>query len=181
MRGLVGNIQIGHPGPDEERDDYWSDGRGALLVAMYGELLGMRHIFVGYHKLVHEDGRTPEIGFEYAPEDPPPRWRDPDHPQQVHLDIAVRDLDGAEDLALSRGATKLDGFEDHRVLADAVGHPFCLYPDRRGDRAMITARRQDRARRFRLLQPTGARIVLRGVPRHALAGGRHPPPCRRGR
>jgi Glyoxalase-like domain len=50
----------------------------------------------------------------------------------VHLDIGVRDLDRAEDLALSRGATKLDEFEDHRVLADAVGHPFCLYPDRRG-------------------------------------------------
>lgn len=36
---------------------------------MYGELLGMVPIYIGYHKLVHEDGRIPEIGFEYSPDD----------------------------------------------------------------------------------------------------------------
>ena len=108
-------------------------GRGASLVSMYGELLGMRHIFIGYHKLVHEDGRTPEIGFEYAPSNRPPRWRDPTRPQQVHLDIGVLDLDRAEHLVLSRGATGLAEFDDHRVYADPVGHPFCLYPERGRD------------------------------------------------
>lgn len=133
MRGLIGIIQIEHPGADSAKDDYWEHGRGASLASMYGGLLGMRHIFVGYHKLVHEDGRTPEIGFEYAPSNCLPRWPDPRFPQQVHLDIGVSDLDQAENLVLSTGATGLAGFDDHRVYADAVGHPFCLYQGGGGD------------------------------------------------
>jgi hypothetical protein len=29
---------------------------------------------------------------------------------------------------MSRGATPLANFDDHRVYADIIGHPFCLYP-----------------------------------------------------
>jgi hypothetical protein len=60
----------------------------------------------------------------------PPRWRDPANPTQIHLDIAVADLQAAEDAALERGATKLEDFPGWRVYADPVGHPFCLYPGR---------------------------------------------------
>jgi hypothetical protein len=140
MRGLIGIVQIGHPGPDEEGDHYWTAGPGASLAAMYGGLLGMRHVFVGYHKLIHEDERTPEIGFEHAPRDQPPRWRDPDHPQQVHLDIGVRDLDRAEALALSRGATKLEEMADHRVLPMRSAIPSASTRMPALERAMITVR-----------------------------------------
>jgi glyoxalase superfamily protein len=52
-------------------------------------------------------------------------------PQQLHLDIAVDDLDAAEDLVLSLGAIarsdrKTGGGKPWRVYADPAGHPFCL-------------------------------------------------------
>jgi hypothetical protein len=58
----------------------------------------------------------------------PPRWPDPEHPQQLHLDIRVDDVDAAERAVLALGARRLptereSGF---RVFADPVGHPFCL-------------------------------------------------------
>jgi hypothetical protein len=57
----------------------------------------------------------------------PPRWPDPTHPQQAHLDIAVADLDAGQERVLELGATSLNaGGSSFRVFADPVGHPFCL-------------------------------------------------------
>lgn len=61
----------------------------------------------------------------------PPRWPDPEAPQQVHLDFAVDDLDGAESRAVSLGATKAQTQPEPdrwRVMIDPAGHPFCLSP-----------------------------------------------------
>ena len=131
MAQHFGIIQISHPGPTDESqyDSYWTDGLGSQLRSMYGALLGMVPIYIGYHKLVHEDGRIPEIGFEYSPDDVRPRWPDPAYPQQVHLDIEVAHLETSEQLVLAHGAQRLATFEDHRVFQDPAGHPFCLYPD----------------------------------------------------
>jgi hypothetical protein len=128
----VANVQISHPGPTDEsvNDTYWTDGLGSQLRSMYAQLLGMTPIHIGYHKLVHDDGHIPEIGFEYSPEDVRPRWPDPAYPQQVHLDIEVADLDASERLVVAHGARKLADFDGHRVFEDPVGHPFCLYPGR---------------------------------------------------
>ena len=129
MAGFIGIVQIGHPGPaDGDGDAYWRSGLGAQLASMYGELLGLHHIYIGYHKLVDQDGRTPELGFEYAPLDHPPRWPDLDRPQQMHLDIAVDDPADAARLVMRHGARLLLSDAGHLVLADAFGHPFCLYP-----------------------------------------------------
>ncbi|MBB5834408.1 VOC family protein [Kribbella italica] len=57
-----------------------------------------------------------------------PRWPDPAYPQQLHLDVAVPDLEAAEADVLAAGATKLRDSGDFRVYADPAGHPFCLYP-----------------------------------------------------
>lgn len=57
-----------------------------------------------------------------------PRWRDPAHPQQIHLDVLVPDPVAAEAVVLDHGATKLEETPGWRVYADPVGHPFCLYP-----------------------------------------------------
>jgi hypothetical protein len=126
----IGIVQIGHPGPtdESEHDTYWTDGLGSRLRSMYGDLLDMTPIYIGYHKLVHEDGHIPEIGFEYSPDDARPRWPDPSHPQQVHLDITVADLEASQQLVLDHGALPLGTFDDHLVFEDPVGHPFCLYP-----------------------------------------------------
>ncbi|MGC4933037.1 VOC family protein [Gordonia sp. DT30] len=59
----------------------------------------------------------------------PPTWPSTDQPQQIHLDLAVDDLDSAEATALRLGATKSEyqaGPDHSRVLHDPAGHPFCL-------------------------------------------------------
>ncbi|MFI2780340.1 VOC family protein [Streptomyces sp. ALB3] len=67
--------------------------------------------------------------FQRVEEYLPPRWPDPDRPQQFHLDFGVPDLDRAQEEVLALGATVLDGGADRRawrVFADPAGHPFCL-------------------------------------------------------
>src|SRR5579884_712225 len=107
-----------------------------------------------YDDLLHLDPwDVPRLVFdEGAPDDPRPRWPDPAYPQQMHLDIRVGDLDAAEARVLALGATRLAVLEDHRVYADIVGHPFCLY---RADvptpllwRLVIDARDPDALQRF---------------------------------
>ena len=62
------------------------------------------------------------------------------------------DLDAADALVISRGATRLAEFDDHRVYADIVGHPFCLYPVEGAApelwRLVIDARDPDALREF---------------------------------
>lgn len=61
----------------------------------------------------------------------PPAWPSVSGVQQImaHLDIAVRDLDGAVTLAVDVGATLVDyqPQDDVRVMLDPAGHPFCLF------------------------------------------------------
>lgn len=59
----------------------------------------------------------------------PPTWPSNERPQQLHLDLAVEDLDAAEREAIRLGATaetSQPGGERFRVLRDPAGHPFCL-------------------------------------------------------
>ena len=100
-----------------------------LLAAFYGEILGMQ---------VNEDdgdwvvlGREPgmrELAFQRADPYVPPRWPDPERPQQLHVDIRVQDADAAERAVLALGATRLRNEHENgfRVFADPAGHPFCL-------------------------------------------------------
>ena len=94
----------------------WNEDREAMST-LYGDLLRLDPWDVPH--LVFDEG---------APDDPRPRWPDPAYPQQMHLDIRVGDTDVADALVVARGATLLAAFDDHRVYADIVGHPFCLYP-----------------------------------------------------
>jgi catechol 2,3-dioxygenase-like lactoylglutathione lyase family enzyme len=100
------------------------------LAAFYAEILGMR---------INEDtdgvwvviGREPgmrELAFQHAGDYRPPRWPDPGHPQQEHLDIRVDDVDAAERAVLALGATRLPNEHESgfRVFTDPAGHPFCL-------------------------------------------------------
>jgi hypothetical protein len=76
--------------------------------------------------------RTPgggRVSFQRVDGYAPPRWPGQEHPQQVHLDVMVTDLDVAEPLVLELGAAKLEGSDKpvrYRVYADPAGHPFCL-------------------------------------------------------
>ncbi|MCD0485746.1 VOC family protein [Streptacidiphilus sp. ASG 303] len=77
------------------------------------------------------------LAFQKVAEHRAPRWPDPVHPQQAHLDFGVPDLEAAEKHALALGASFV---EDHvrpdgtgwRVYTDPAGHPFCLCVSGRG-------------------------------------------------
>ncbi|MGA2295226.1 MAG: VOC family protein [Acidimicrobiales bacterium] len=59
----------------------------------------------------------------------PPTWPHDEQPKQMHMDLAVDDLDKAEAAALRLGATRSDfqpAPERWVVLLDPAGHPFCL-------------------------------------------------------
>jgi len=68
------------------------------------------------------------ISFQQVSDYQAPVWPAQDHPQQMHVDVIVDDLDTAEAAVVELGATK----HDHqpgttfRVFLDPAGHPFCL-------------------------------------------------------
>jgi len=100
-----------------------------MLALFYAELLGMRIIREDWLLVGHARDVLPRLAFDAAPpEYRPPAWPDPERPQQVHLDVAVANLDEAEELVLALGGTALQSANDYRSYADPFGHPFCLYP-----------------------------------------------------
>ena len=68
----------------------------------------------------------PAITFQRADDFVAPTWPHPAVQQQLHIDLAVDDMDAAHDRAIALGARHLDTQESFRVYADPVGHPFCL-------------------------------------------------------
>ncbi len=72
------------------------------------------------------------IAFQLAPGHRPPVWPGDDHPQQLHLDFDVMDLDVGEEQVLALGARKAEfqPGETFRVYLDPAGHPFCLVLDK---------------------------------------------------
>ncbi len=79
--------------------------------------------------VVSADDRTSGLAFQPVADYRPPGWPDPDRPQQLHLDVMVDDLDGAEPKVLALGGRRLaSGAHGSRVYADPAGHPFCLIP-----------------------------------------------------
>jgi catechol 2,3-dioxygenase-like lactoylglutathione lyase family enzyme len=103
------------------------DAPDALALArFYADLMGMEVTYDGPEgALIAGDGKS--VMFQQVSGYNPPRWPDPAHPQQAHLDIVVEDLDAGEARALELGASRLNGQgERFRVFADPAGHPFCL-------------------------------------------------------
>ena len=98
------------------------------LAAFYQELLGMQRVQDDGHWVVIGDAPDrPGLAFQIAPDLQPPLWPDPDRPQQMHLDVAVSDIDRAEKQVLALGGRRLSGGgPGFRVYSDPAGHPFCL-------------------------------------------------------
>lgn len=96
------------------------------LARFYCELAGFSEASVDDDWI---DLKTPQgqrVSFQLAPDHVAPRWPDPRHPQQFHLDFRVPDLEAASRRAIELGASPLPGNESWKVLADPSGHPFCL-------------------------------------------------------
>jgi len=98
-----------------------------LLSHFYADLLGMEMRYEGDEgSLIGAEGQG-QLMFQRVEEYTPPKWPDPAHPQQFHLDVMVADVDASEPQVLALGATRLPGEgENWRVYGDPAGHPFCL-------------------------------------------------------
>ncbi|GAA2759477.1 VOC family protein [Actinopolymorpha rutila] len=98
------------------------------LAEFYVQLLGMQILRRPPDWMVigHE-GTTPRLAFDPVGDRwQPPRWPDPDYPQQIHLDITVPNQAAVEAWLPEAGATLLH-HPEHHVWADPAGHPFCLF------------------------------------------------------
>ncbi len=73
-----------------------------------------------------DDGQV--ISFQQVENYRAPHWPGQAHPQQMHIDVIVDDLDDAEAATLELGATKhaTQPGTTFRVFLDPAGHPFCL-------------------------------------------------------
>lgn len=128
----IHNIVLACPGDDYEQ--YLREARS--LAEFYCGLLGMKILREDWFKIGTEPDVFPQLAFGDGPgEYRPPQWPDPQHPQHMHLDIAVREIDAAHRLVIEAGAAVLAEHEHYRVFADPAGHPFCLYVDDLADRA----------------------------------------------
>ncbi|MBS2538571.1 VOC family protein [Catenulispora sp. NF23] len=102
------------------------DPRG--LASFYQRLLGLE-VFLDSDDVVALKGAGFLLTAQRVRGHVPPDWPSGPTPKQMHLDIAVADLEGAESLALSLGATRAAYQplpDEWRVLIDPAGHPFCL-------------------------------------------------------
>ena len=74
-------------------------------------------------------GRT-TLAFQRIDDWVEPTWPGGGHPQQVHLDLSVPDIEAAEPAVLAIGARRHDHQPSaegtFRVYLDPAGHPFCL-------------------------------------------------------
>jgi catechol 2,3-dioxygenase-like lactoylglutathione lyase family enzyme len=97
------------------------------LANFYAELLGMRLLYDGDEGALIGDEGQGQLMFQKVTDYTAPRWPDPAHPQQFHIDVDVTDIGEAEPKVIALGAEPLGGGGDQfRVYADPAGHPFCL-------------------------------------------------------
>lgn len=116
---------IGSPATLNEREGRYE------LAAFYSELLGMKIVHEGW--LLIAEGMPAKFFLAFDGDGwndhRPPRWPDPEFPQQMHLDVLAPDLETSGALVTDLGASLLRDNGDFRIYADPVGHPFCLYSD----------------------------------------------------
>jgi hypothetical protein len=98
------------------------------LGQFWAELLGGEVAFTSDDFVAVKTDRG-WISTVRVPDHQPPSWPDGAVPKQIHLDLAVDDLDAAETEAVRLGARLADeqpAPDRWRVLLDPAGHPFCL-------------------------------------------------------
>jgi hypothetical protein len=98
------------------------------LARFWSKLLGGEVAFSSDHFVAV---KTDQVWFAAVKIDDyePPTWPDSDSPKQMHLDLAVDNLEEAVDDALRLGAQRSDfqpAPERYVVMFDPAGHPFCL-------------------------------------------------------
>jgi len=99
----------------------------SALAHFYSRLLGLEITHDTEAGAALGAGGPVTVFFQPVTDYRPPRWPDPAHPQQAHLDVLVDDLGLALAWATERGAERLGDGPGGPVLADPAGHPFCLH------------------------------------------------------
>lgn len=100
----------------------------STLGAFWADLLGGEIGFTSDGFVAVKADRA-WIAAVRIPDYQPPSWPSGGLPKQIHIDLAVDDLDKAEAEAVRLGAQKVDEQPEPdrwRVLLDPAGHPFCL-------------------------------------------------------
>jgi Glyoxalase-like domain len=100
----------------------------ARLARFYREALDLQIMFEN-DTFVALKGAGVILTIQQVPDLRPVTWPDGDVPKQIHLELAVADLDASEKAFLDLGATKpgIQPSPDRwRVLIDPAGHPFCV-------------------------------------------------------
>jgi hypothetical protein len=96
--------------------EFWAAMLGGTIMFTRAAAVGVRTDWVWLSAIAIPDCR-------------PPTWPEADVPQQIHLDLAVTDLETAVAEAEGLGARQA-AFQpapnDRRILLDPAGHPFCL-------------------------------------------------------
>lgn len=100
----------------------------AALAAFWAKLLGGEVAFTSDHFVAV---KTDQVWFAATKIDDyqPPTWPSNDAPKQMHLDLAVDDLEEAVVDAVRLGAVRSEfqpAPERYMVMFDPAGHPFCL-------------------------------------------------------
>jgi catechol-2,3-dioxygenase len=98
------------------------------LADFYRQLLGLE-VFLDDEDYVALKGGGVLLTTHRVEGHVPPNWPSGPTPKQMHLDVAVDDIERAESLALSLGATRASyqpSPDRWRVMIDPAGHPFCL-------------------------------------------------------
>jgi hypothetical protein len=106
------------------------------LAAFYSAITGWpeslpHEDYPDWVQLVGDGGVT--LAFQQVADFRAPQWPGQDHPQQMHLDFTVPDLDAGERAVMELGAVKhaiQPAPEEFRVFLDPAGHPFCLVHER---------------------------------------------------
>jgi catechol 2,3-dioxygenase-like lactoylglutathione lyase family enzyme len=115
--GFLGSISIDCPDPD-------------ALAPFYRGLLGLQEAFATPDRgVVSLSGAGPMLTLMRVDTYVAPSWPSGPQHQQMHLDVAVDDVDAAVSAAIALGATEASHQPapgQWRVMIDPVGHPFCL-------------------------------------------------------
>ncbi|CPR08583.1 glyoxalase/bleomycin resistance protein/dioxygenase [Mycobacterium bohemicum DSM 44277] len=100
----------------------------AALADFYKNVLDVGVMFSS-EDFVALQGAGVLLTFQRVADHQPPSWPTGAVPKQLHLELAVKDLDAAEARIIGLGAAKADvqpNPDNWRVLIDPAGHPFCI-------------------------------------------------------
>jgi catechol-2,3-dioxygenase len=98
------------------------------LADFYQRLLGL-DVYLASDDFVALRGAGILITAQRVPNHVPANWPTGPNVKQMHLELAVDDLDAIERIAIELGASRAVEQPDPdqwRVLIDPAGHPFCI-------------------------------------------------------